>query len=584
MKELFVNNAGKTLIEDQGFSIADTSSIPAIITGYTFLKDKWGSLNLINFVDGDSINFSLSEEVKKVCAGELNFFRSRLKSDDIVYTKVFVTENGFDSDTESIITGMSSRSMFKRFQFVPVILDLSRGRVLLDGKYKKSNLKLVETLKSLLERKDSLSELYDLSFIMSQESQKSRLSNLAKDETQKPYITYILIALNVIMFLVMTAAGGTKNTDVLIKFGAKVNTLIVEGQYWRLISSAFIHIGLAHIAFNMYGLYSIGYLIEMIYGHVSYLFIYMISAIFGSISSFIFSTSLSAGASGAIFGLFGSLLYLGQKRPKMFSTSFGLNVLVVIGFNLVYGFSNSGIDNFAHLGGLIGGYIAANALGLINEKKEIRKKTILIAVIFALAISGLFIGIKKNLSSYEYNYETGITYFNSKKYSVSEGYFQKAVSLKPNSGEARAMLSLAYYNDGKESQGKQEYDRAVSIDKNQPVLYFNLGNYFYGHRRYAESEDMFRKFISVDPGAYEGYLNLGTVLHMQEKYPEAETNLKKAVEMKPDNFLANANLGYLYFDEIKYTEAKKYLTKAAQLDPKNSEIQQTLSFIKSQGY
>lgn len=400
MKELFVNNAGKILIQDKNFHAVSTSYISAIITGYTFIKDKWGSLNLINFVDGDSIDFSPTDKIKSTCDQELSFFKSRVKSDTLNYIKVFVTEKRFDENTENSILGMSTRSIFKKFQFVPVIWDISEGRVILDSKFRNANLELVSVLNNMFARKDSLSEFYDLPAIEAEISQKTGLSDLEADKKYKgPFITYILIAINVIMFAVMTAAGGTENTDVLVKYGAKVNGLIVEGQYWRLITSAFIHIGLAHIAFNMYGLYNIGSLIERIYGHVNYLLIYLIAAFTGSISSFIFSQALSAGASGAIFGLLGALLYLGQKKPRMFSTSFGASVLVVIGFNLIYGFSNTGIDNFAHLGGLIGGYLAANAMGLIYEKKEVAKKIFWLAVIFALMISGLFIGIKKNMLS-----------------------------------------------------------------------------------------------------------------------------------------------------------------------------------------
>lgn len=585
MKELFINNTGKVLIEDKNYHAVNTPSIPAIITGYTFIKDRWGSLSMINFIDGDIIDFSLPDKIKNVCEQEMDFFKSRLKSGTLNYIKVFVTENGFDERTEDAILKMSNRSVFKGYQLIPVILDLSCSRAVLDDKYRKSNAEFILLLNNMLSKKDSMTEFYNLSAIEACESQKSGLSDLGRDEKYKgPYVTYILIAINVIMFAVMTAAGGTENTDVLIKFGAKVNTLIVEGQYWRLIASAFIHIGLAHIAFNMYGLYTIGTLIEKLYGHANYLLIYLVSAISGSINSFIFSQSLSAGASGAIFGLLGALLYLGKKKPRVFSTSFGASVLVVIAFNLIYGFSNTGIDNFAHLGGLIGGYLVANALGLINEKKKVGKKALWLIVIFVLLISGLFIGIKKNMSSYEYNYSMGVNYYSSKKYTVSETYLKRAESSKPDSAEVKAILSLVYYNEGKYPQGEQEYTKAVSLDKNQPYLYFSLGNYFFDHKQYGNSEQMFRKYISVKSGTYEGYLNLGTALDMEGKYNEAESNLRKAVEMKPDDLLANSNLGYLYFDEQKFTEAKKYLTKASQLDPKNKDVQEALKSIESKGY
>jgi tetratricopeptide (TPR) repeat protein len=95
---------------------------------------------------------------------------------------------------------------------------------------------------------------------------------------------------------------------------------------------------------------------------------------------------------------------------------------------------------------------------------------------------------------------------------------------------------------------------------------------------------MFKRFVQIQPKAYEGYLNLGVAQNLQGKYDEAEPNLKKAVEIKPGDFLANADLGYLYTDKGDYAKAKVYLQKAAQIDPGDSDVQKTLSLIKSKGY
>ena len=174
-----------------------------------------------------------------------------------------------------------------------------------------------------------------------------------------PFLTYTLLGINLIVFLLMTLAGGSTNQSVLIAFGAKVNTLIQAGQIWRFLTSAFIHIGIMHLAFNLYALWALGPLTEESFGHRRFLIIYILSALGGSIASFLFTTALSAGASGAIFGLLGALLYFSYKRPYLWKSGLGMNLIIVIFVNFGFGLLQPGIDNFAHLGGLFTGTIAS---------------------------------------------------------------------------------------------------------------------------------------------------------------------------------------------------------------------------------
>jgi membrane associated rhomboid family serine protease len=175
----------------------------------------------------------------------------------------------------------------------------------------------------------------------------------------RPVITRGIIAVNIIMWMLMTLAGGSTNVDVLIRFGAMYMPLVVRGQYWRFVSAMFLHVGLAHLAFNSYALYQLGGLAERIYGKYRFMAIYGVAGVCGSIFSFLFTRAVSAGASGAIFGILGALLYFGRKRPGVFRRGFVANLLTILAINLFIGFSTPGIDNFAHLGGLAGGYATA---------------------------------------------------------------------------------------------------------------------------------------------------------------------------------------------------------------------------------
>lgn len=173
-------------------------------------------------------------------------------------------------------------------------------------------------------------------------------------------ITLILIGINILVFL-MTAYFSNSifdiNNQVLVDFGAKYNPYIESGQYYRLLTCMFLHGGVIHIALNMYGLYSIGPLVERLYGRGKYLVIYFVTGIIASISSYVFSIGLSVGASGAIFGLLGSVLAYAFKERNNIGKDFFKSVLSVLVANLIIGLSIANIDNFAHIGGAVSGVI-----------------------------------------------------------------------------------------------------------------------------------------------------------------------------------------------------------------------------------
>lgn len=180
-------------------------------------------------------------------------------------------------------------------------------------------------------------------------------------------LTNILIAINLLVFLISAwISKNIFNIDIytLIIMGAKVNSLIDKGQVWRLITCAFLHGGLIHIFFNMYALKILGPEIEYVYGKIKYLVIYLLSAIAASIFSYIFGPqSVSVGASGVIFGLFGAMLIFGIKHRKQMGKAYMMNILQVIFVNVIIGISSSNIDNAAHFGGLIVGALIALLLG-----------------------------------------------------------------------------------------------------------------------------------------------------------------------------------------------------------------------------
>jgi membrane associated rhomboid family serine protease len=178
----------------------------------------------------------------------------------------------------------------------------------------------------------------------------------------------------------MCLAGGIAVTSVdqavLVGFGAKQNELITQQhQYWRLITSMFIHIGFIHLFLNNYALWIIGQEIERIYGSARFVILYLITGLLGSLGSFYFNPhATSAGASGAIFGLFGVIATFAfryrKEIPEFLSREIRRRVLPIIAINLIFGFSVRIVDNAAHLSGLISGV----ALALIVPYKRPKER------------------------------------------------------------------------------------------------------------------------------------------------------------------------------------------------------------------
>ncbi len=204
-----------------------------------------------------------------------------------------------------------------------------------------------------------------------------RYSDMYKQK--KPIFTYALIAINIIMFIILAIVN--KNLDnpsreSLINFGANYGILTKGGQYYRLITCAFLHIGVLHLLCNMYSLFVLGPTIEHFFGKGKFLLIYLFSAIMGSLFSLIFQNDsvVSAGASGAIFGLLGALLYFGFNYRGYVGNRIINQIIPVILINLFIGFTSSGIDNFAHIGGLSGGVCISIMLGADTDEESKSKR------------------------------------------------------------------------------------------------------------------------------------------------------------------------------------------------------------------
>ncbi|MGX7108253.1 rhomboid family intramembrane serine protease [Facklamia miroungae] len=182
-----------------------------------------------------------------------------------------------------------------------------------------------------------------------------------------PFITYILVAANLSVFIYMLVKFQTTTSlEALLKTGAKSNELILfHGEWWRLITPTFIHIGLEHLLFNNLSLYFIGQDLEKILGHGRFLLLFLLASFGGNVFSFAFNNNVSAGASTGIFGLFLAYIVLAKMYPNLtVLRQRAINFSLLILMNVITGFTSQGIDQWGHFGGAVYGGMTTFVLGL----------------------------------------------------------------------------------------------------------------------------------------------------------------------------------------------------------------------------
>ncbi|NOZ20479.1 MAG: rhomboid family intramembrane serine protease [Planctomycetes bacterium] len=241
--------------------------------------------------------------------------------------------------------------------------------------------------------------------------------------TPRAYVTKILIAANVVVFGLMVLRGVNimaPTIEGLIKWGANFGPRTTDGQWWRLLSCVFVHIGILHIGVNMWALRNVGGLVERLYGNGFFLLCYLASGLIASLASVCWNPMIvSAGASGAIFGIVGSLLayFLRQRGsiPAAMLQSIRNSTLVFVAINLFYGFAHTGIDNAAHIGGLGSGFV----LGLVLARPldlEARRRHVLPRVAAGVVVTlGMACASLPFLPMYVAKWEKAVTWYGSEE-------------------------------------------------------------------------------------------------------------------------------------------------------------------------
>jgi len=283
-----------------------------------------------------------------------------------------------------------------------------------------------------------------------------------------------LIIANTVIFLLMSFESGSffmPDELVLTKWGAKDNVLIAGGEYWRFLTPVFVHIGIIHFAFNNWALYVLGYQLEFFLKSKWYIILYILAGIGGNIASAVFSLGLSAGASGALFGVLGAGFFLertvGSKLTEMGGKRQRASIYTgMVVANTVLGFLIPQIDNAAHLGGLVVGVIFTYVLLHMRPNRLISinrtKGRLALGLLTCLFLLGL--GLSCSSQHVRQRYEAAVMEVDEP---IQVYYLTQILRLDPNNTKSRLkrMRVFLLYKDFKAAENDLEHLLDLGLDR-----------------------------------------------------------------------------------------------------------------------
>jgi len=383
--------------------------------------------------------------------------------------------------------------------------------------------------------------------------------------------TNVLLAINCLVFVVMTAKGASPilpSTDHLLRWGANYGPYTLGGQYWRVVTCAFLHIGIIHLALNMWVLWRLGRMLEKLIGAVALVGVYLLTGIGASLMSLSWDPMrVSAGASGAIFGIVGvliSLLFYAKLDipPDRMSKLRGYVTRLAL-YNLFYGLLGH-IDNMAHLGGLVTGLVIGFFLArsIAAQPNELFRQ-LRVLVLAGCALLALFVPVAK-AKSYVVEYERGKTAIRNRDYNSAIGHFERYTRTHEDA-VGHAMLGYALHNAERYQEAASEYQHALKLEPGYPAVELDLAEVYLQLGDAKQAVPLFAKSISRATPDPDHYLAYGQALAATEDYRQAESALRKSIALDGKNAQAHVELAKVLRALNRNPEAQKEDEQATSL-------------------
>ncbi|HUN87991.1 MAG TPA: rhomboid family intramembrane serine protease [Terriglobales bacterium] len=395
-------------------------------------------------------------------------------------------------------------------------------------------------------------------------------------------ITNLLLGINVGVYMLMVlkhVSPTSPSTDQIIAWGGNYGPLSLGAQPWRVVTCLFLHIGFLHLLANMWALFVLGRLAEGLFGRWTYLASYMIAGVAGSFASLLWNpTGVSAGASGAIFGIAGVLiaaLYVGKVPiPKHQIRPVLATLVFWAAFDLLYGIWKTGVDNAAHIGGvvtgLVLGLILGHHLGPDRRRALFRERALLIATLCVVAFGAVVFARERYIPDIE-----------RARISLSHGLTDEALrelqvanQRRPNEAYVLLLMGDAYARKGDIPHAQEAYRRVTQLKPNDAIGWTNLATAYAADQKFPESAAAWVQAAQVAKGinAAVPWFQAGKVYTVMDQQQDAINAYQKALALAPNQPEILGALGFAQLKAGQNPQAVSTLEKAVKLQPGNPEL------------
>ncbi len=375
-------------------------------------------------------------------------------------------------------------------------------------------------------------------------------------------VTQAIFGINVAVFLGMALSGVSvlePTSADLLHWGANSAQLTLSGEWWRLLTNVFLHIGFIHIALNMWCLWSLGMLAESLYGPWTYAAVYLISGLSGSIASIWWHPyGVSAGASGAIFGIAGALvasIKLGEfSLPRSVITAQFSCLLSFVGYNLVFGVISGRTDNAAHLGGLGAGLLMGALIAKAAPDRNAWPSRVAVVCVMVAVVTGAGLWLDRSRGE-QARISRAYQLLGQNQGAQAITELQTLLRKSPNSTQVRFVLASAYQNLGRYAEAEGELRRILQSEPENRWANYQLGMAYLNDKRVADAKKLFSERIARNVEDADAHYGLGLALAAEENHEAAIREFGTVTQLQADSAGAFYEMGHCYIKLHKYDEA-----------------------------
>jgi rhomboid protease GluP len=371
--------------------------------------------------------------------------------------------------------------------------------------------------------------------------QRVELPPWLRSQSTSMVVTQAFFGTNVAVFVAMALAGVSITDPTgpqLVHWGANFGPYTMGGQWWRLLSCVFLHIGIIHIAFNMWCLWDLGRLAESLYGHWTFGAVYLITGVAASVTSVAWHpTGLSAGASGAIFGIAGALIasfYLGEfSLPRAAVAGTLRSVVMFAGYNLIFGAMSGRTDNAAHVGGLVSGLVLGALIARVAPSSDEPLRRVGVLLVGLLLVAGGVTWLQRS--------HARLGTINQARQSLTEGKTDEAIARleavvrrHPDYAPARLELARAYAIKRDFAKSEVELKRAIELNPRNENALYALGFTELELKRPQQAREAFTQLLKLNPNSADAHSGLAAAFSFENKYSEALEEYKRTAQLDPE--------------------------------------------------